>query len=148
MNRPRKPYRIPFHLISVFIVLSLGIAIAGHVYHGIQKTDLRESKQDELAAIAELKVSQIMRWRRELLGDAQVIVDNRFIASFIEAYIETPAIVKIENDLFRIVRKVASQSGEVQVTKDLFGKGNAKEFGKARFLAFDHVRGAQQSEQI
>ncbi len=99
MNRPRKPYRIPFHLISVFIVLSLGIAIAGHVYHGIQKKDLRETKQDELTAIAELKVSQIMRWRKELLGDAQVIVDNRFIASFTEAYIETPAIVKIENDL-------------------------------------------------
>lgn len=98
MTQPAKRHHFPFHLLTVFFVLSLGIASAGYVYHGIQKADLQGSKKDELTAVADLKVNQIMRWRRELLADAQVIMENRFIASFLEAYVETPAITKIESD--------------------------------------------------
>jgi PAS domain S-box-containing protein len=82
--------KIPSHLIAIFLVLSTGIGIAGFLYYANQKEYIRQEKQNELAAIADLKVNEISRWRRENLKDAENILANPFIKSHIQEWLHNP----------------------------------------------------------
>ncbi len=72
--------KIPWHLIIIFFLLSVGILIIGYFYYERQVTHIKQEKQDELAAILQLKINQIAAWRQERLADAQVIFEDRFFA--------------------------------------------------------------------
>jgi PAS domain S-box-containing protein len=49
---------------------------------------IKQQRQNELAAIMELKIGQIVNWRRERLGNARVIFEDRFLAQRIKDYLE------------------------------------------------------------
>ena len=77
MRGPRlQEQSTPGHLIAIFIILTIIIAITGYFYYENQKNIIRKEKYRELKTIANLKVEQISNWRRERLGDARVI-DHR-----------------------------------------------------------------------
>ncbi|MDD5640045.1 MAG: PAS domain S-box protein [Syntrophales bacterium] len=71
---------IPWHLIVVFFLLSLGILVIGYFYYDRQLSHIKQEKKDELAAILRLKVNQVESWRQERLADARVIFEDRFFA--------------------------------------------------------------------
>ncbi len=62
-----------------FVFLSAGIGTVGYVYFRHQVVTSRESAQTMMSAIGDMKVRQILKWRQERLGAAQVIVqESRF----------------------------------------------------------------------
>ena len=61
----------------VFVLLTLGIMAAGYLYFQKQKDHITGDKKNDLAAIADLKMSQIDTWRKERLADARMIYENR-----------------------------------------------------------------------
>jgi signal transduction histidine kinase len=73
--------RIPWHLILIFSLLSLGILGIGYFYYENEQAYLKKQKLKELEAIAELKVSQIVNWRKERLADATAIMEDHFFAA-------------------------------------------------------------------
>jgi uncharacterized protein HemX len=79
MESSIKNQRFPWHLLIIFIVLSIGIGVSGYMFYEKQKQHIKKEKQDELAAIAELKKNQIENWHRERLGDAEIILESPFI---------------------------------------------------------------------
>jgi signal transduction histidine kinase len=88
----QKRYKnIPPFFILTFILLSAGILISGHLYYENQKEYIKKEKQQDLAAIADLKVGQIANWRRERLGDARIILGDRLIIPFIREYLKKPS---------------------------------------------------------
>jgi diguanylate cyclase (GGDEF)-like protein/PAS domain S-box-containing protein len=66
-------------LFLVFAVLLLGIGTADYFFYRSQVESVRSQAQQQLAAIADLKVQQIGQWREERLGDAYVLRDNIFV---------------------------------------------------------------------
>ena len=80
MVEKAKSEEIPLNLIFIFLVLLLGIGVAGYSYYDTQKANIIKAKQEEFLAIADLKVKQIVSWREERLGDATLIHDSRLIA--------------------------------------------------------------------
>jgi signal transduction histidine kinase len=68
--------------------LVLLISSAGIFYYKGQKKDFRKFKQDELLAIADLKVSQIVNWREERLADAATIRDNFLLGPQIQRFLQ------------------------------------------------------------
>ena len=60
-------------LISLFLVLSAGIIMSGILYYRSHEKEIRHNSEDVLRSVAQLKAEQIIRWRRERLGDASVI---------------------------------------------------------------------------
>lgn len=60
-------------LLVVIGVLAFGIALTGLVFLRVQQAALRERIADELGAIADLKVSQIVNWRNEWQEDARLM---------------------------------------------------------------------------
>ncbi len=76
-------HKIPYQLFFIFLALVLIINTTGYLYYKVQKSQLKKEKQDELSAIAELKVGQIVNWRKERLGDAATIFENVFLGPHI-----------------------------------------------------------------
>lgn len=66
--------------VLVFVLLAAGIGAAGARYYGHQRADLRARTLRELSAVAELKVAELVAWRRERLANAQVLVTNPYNA--------------------------------------------------------------------
>ena len=59
-------------LIGLFGMAALAMAASGYWLKHHQTQAIRNEKQNELKAIAELKASQIVAWRNERLADARV----------------------------------------------------------------------------
>jgi len=86
-----KTSKIPYHLIIIFFLLSICIWIAGYLYYEHQREYIKKGKQDELSAIADLKVRQILNWRKERMADAEVILNNPLIVPHIKQGLESGA---------------------------------------------------------
>lgn len=65
----------PWLLAAVAVVL-LGLVAGGIWFYRTQEQELREHKENELQAIAQLKVQEIAIWRAERLGDAAILSDS------------------------------------------------------------------------
>ena len=77
---------IPWFLFNVFLLLSIGILITGFLIYQKQEQRLKSDTHRSLAAIADLKVNQIVQWRYDRIGDGNLIRENvpliRQIAEF------------------------------------------------------------------
>jgi PAS domain S-box-containing protein len=81
-NHPSyKTWRIPWHLLLIFSLLAIGILSLGFLFYQYQVTSFQNVSAAELNAIADLKVKQIMAWRRDRMNDAQLIVNDPLFAS-------------------------------------------------------------------
>ncbi len=58
--------RIYWPLVLVFFLFWIAIGAAGYFFSRDQKRSLLQEKRDQLSAIAELKVGQVLNWRKEL----------------------------------------------------------------------------------
>jgi PAS domain S-box-containing protein len=91
--------KIPWHLILIFIVLSFAIAFTGYFFYQNQKKHIKEDKQNELSAIAGLKIKQITNWREERMRDASFIFNNEKIAKQIENLEKTPVSLELRKEI-------------------------------------------------
>ncbi|MDD5222425.1 MAG: PAS domain S-box protein [bacterium] len=90
VSEPPGPARstLGIPLIIFLICCALGITAAGLWFYHNQKIHLEQSAEDNLAAVADLKVNQIAAWRQERLGDANVISPNPIIRYRIKPFLE------------------------------------------------------------
>jgi PAS domain S-box-containing protein len=68
--------RIPWILIVVFVLLSLVVWYLGSLYYYTQRDRIKNEKQSELSAIANLKASEVIAWKNERLNDADLLIFN------------------------------------------------------------------------
>ncbi|MFH0878110.1 MAG: cache domain-containing protein [Lentisphaerota bacterium] len=73
--------------VAAFLVLSAGITLLGILYHHFQAHHIQDDARQQLDAIADLKVDQIVRWRQERLADATVIQQNAIVVNSLCAYL-------------------------------------------------------------
>ncbi len=85
MESKGKYHKIPWQFIVIFLSLSFVIALSGYFFYQNQKKHIKEEKQNELSAIAELKIKQITNWREERMRDASFIFNHPEIATQIKA---------------------------------------------------------------
>lgn len=81
-----KQNQIPRLLIGIFLLLVIGIFLLGFFYYFSEKKRIKTEKQKELAVIAELKIDQIDRWRKERLDDGRVLLKNSLMAHGIKQF--------------------------------------------------------------
>lgn len=80
-NYPEEEKRGLIVLILVFVGLALGIITAGYLYY-------RTEVERQLSAIAELKVSEMVQWRAERLGDAAIFYQNTAFSALARRYFD------------------------------------------------------------
>ena len=72
----RESLKFNLALALTFAVLAAGIVAAGLRFRRTQEETLALGIRNQLSAVADLKVRQIVAWRRERVGDAEVIASN------------------------------------------------------------------------
>jgi signal transduction histidine kinase len=91
--------KIPWQFLLILSILVISISTVGLLYYESQKKQIRKEKQNELSAIADLKVSQIITWRKERLADAVTIRENLFLAPRIRRLLNQPKAAKGRKEL-------------------------------------------------
>ncbi len=72
----RKENRPLYVLILVFVALAAGIITAGYFYYENYARQYRSEIERQLSAVADLKEHELVQWRKERLGDANVFYKN------------------------------------------------------------------------
>ena len=111
MNSQNKIHKVPLQLLIIFFLLSVGIGIASYIYYKSQLINFKKDKQESISAIADLKVSQIVEWRRERIGDGAIIQDNPFIAPNIQQYLDNPNAPGIKKDIIALMTSMQNKYG-------------------------------------
>ncbi len=104
MNTDPKDRQVLRTLILVFLFLVIGILVLGFFYYRFQEARIAREKQNELAAIADLKVGEITRWRNERLIDAEYVHDNALLAHEVELYFRLPTEANRKKNLLSWLR--------------------------------------------
>ncbi len=90
---------VPWRLALLFGVVSLAITVGGYEYYRQQARDIRRQKYDELKAIAELKIEQIVQRRAGRVADAKTLAKNVFFRSAIGRWVRTPADASLRSEI-------------------------------------------------
>jgi len=86
-------------LVLVFAVLAVGIVTAGYLYYRNHEQHYRTGVEQQLSAIAELKVAELAHWRNERLGDAAVFHRNAAFSALVRRHFEQPENLETQGQL-------------------------------------------------
>jgi PAS domain S-box-containing protein len=98
-------------LFLVFLLLSAGISLTGYFYFRKIEENQRRETGHTLTAIADLKVAQITAWRRERLGDAQVVAENRLLREDLAACLQGRLSASRQDDAVQWMRSLSRAYG-------------------------------------
>ncbi len=77
--------------VLIFLVLALGIVSTGYAYYRDYERHFRAEAEGQLSSIAELKVGELTRYRKERLSDGAVLRDNPAFTRLVRRFLATPA---------------------------------------------------------
>ncbi|MGD0037857.1 MAG: hypothetical protein ABSC53_11270, partial [Bacteroidota bacterium] len=72
----------------IFILLSVGIVTGGYFAYRNYEKNYRAGVEQQLSAIAKLKVNQLVQWRKERLGDGQIFYKNDMFTATVKRYLQ------------------------------------------------------------
>lgn len=75
---------------SAFVVLAASVVVAGLIYYRRTVKEYRVEVERQLTAIAELKVSDLVQWRKERLSDAVVLQENVDFNALVQRSLSKP----------------------------------------------------------
>ena len=81
---------VPYLLVLVFMILSLGIVTGSFLYYQVQATQYRAKVVQELSGVVNLKVGELTQWRKERLGDAAVFYKNSAFTALVRRCFDNP----------------------------------------------------------
>ncbi len=90
MNRVYKNKKALVFLSLAFLVLMAAIIIAGSSYYDSLRRATEMEKINNLSAVADLKVRQIVQWRENLLGDSRVLMESVFFVEGVSRFLTDP----------------------------------------------------------
>ncbi len=94
----KEKFTLPVFIL-VFLILAAGIVAVGTFYYESQRQKHETAVEHSLAAIAELKVSDISRWRDERLGDAGVLHENPVFSGLVRRWSQRPEDLNLQEEL-------------------------------------------------
>ncbi len=86
----RKKDIVPIKLILIFAILSAGIIAASFITYSGYKKHYRTEVENELTAIADLQLIQVVHWLNDCKRDAEVIFNNASFSNLARHYLKNP----------------------------------------------------------
>jgi len=86
-------------LILIFVILAAGIIVTGYLFYSNYEKNYRKQVEQQLSAIADLKVGELVQWRKERLADASVLFRNPAFSNLVQRYFEHPDDVDVQKQL-------------------------------------------------
>ena len=82
--------RAEWGLLLIFAILALGIVVGGAFYYRHYERQFRTAAEHQLAAIAELKVNELVQYRKERLADAAIFFNNTAFSRLVRRFFDHP----------------------------------------------------------
>jgi PAS domain S-box-containing protein len=98
------------HIFFLAASISAIIIIGAYLYFSFENKNIHNEKQNELKAIAGLKVSQIVNWNKELLTHAKIFSQSPFFVSGIKKWLSYKSDAKLKSQLFKKLSLINSDS--------------------------------------
>ncbi len=108
--------RYTYILISVFILLILIIITVGYSYYKSYERQFRSGIEEQLSAIAELKVHQIEQWRKERFDDANIFYKNKAFSNLVAQYFQNKNDLDVKTHIKSWITKLQQSLEADQVT--------------------------------
>jgi two-component system, cell cycle sensor histidine kinase and response regulator CckA len=114
---------IPWFLVVMFIFFVIFTLIAGFLFYQRQQRQIKSEAQNYLAAIADLKVNQIVQWRHERVADGMLLLNNPPLIKAAEEYLRYPGRSERKQELFTVMNSFKLKAGyESSILLDAKGK--------------------------
>ncbi len=75
-------------LLALYLLLLAALGVAGHHYYSDQQQRAETESRNQLLAIADLKVAQIVEWRKERIADGRVMQANSAMLSAVQQLLD------------------------------------------------------------
>jgi hypothetical protein len=99
MNSQQLKPATPWLFIALFIIASVCAIATGFIFYHNQKIHLLKNSIQELSAISDLKVRQIIQWRQERINDGLFLSNNTSIVRQFSNYLSESNNMSLRNDL-------------------------------------------------
>ncbi len=91
--------RVAYPLVLIFAILSLGIVAGGAFYYRHYEQQFRNGIEQQLSVIAELKAGELAQYRKELLGDAGIFLNNAGFSVLVKRFLTKPEDVDAQRQI-------------------------------------------------
>jgi PAS domain S-box-containing protein len=81
---------VAYPLVLSFAILALGIIVGGTFYYRNYERQFRAGIEQQLSTIAELKVDELVEFRKERLGDAATFFKNAAFSGLVRRFLDHP----------------------------------------------------------
>jgi PAS domain S-box-containing protein len=82
--------RVEYTLVLSFAILAVGMVVGGTFYYQHYKRQFRAGIEQQLSTIAELKVDELVQYRKERLGDAATFFNNTGFSRLVGRFLDHP----------------------------------------------------------
>ena len=91
--------RAGFAFLLVFLLLAAGIVTTGWLYYRNYEQHYRTEMERQLSAIAELKIDELVQWRKERFEDGAILFKNAAFSDLVRRFFEKPADVDAQRQI-------------------------------------------------
>src|ERR1035441_8732989 len=88
---PTEGSRTAFPLVLIFVLLAAGIVAIGNLYFRHYEKHYRAEAEHQLSAVAELKVGELVQWRRDRLQEVAIFFKNPSFSALVRRFFEKPS---------------------------------------------------------
>ncbi|HPJ59182.1 MAG TPA: PAS domain S-box protein [Bacteroidales bacterium] len=106
MNLKHHKPGTPWTLIMLFVIVSALSVSAGLFYYRYLKRESLENTAQELSTISDLKVRQIVDWRRERMADGNFLRQNITLTRRFREFLDEPDNKRIQDDLLATMKSL------------------------------------------
>jgi PAS domain S-box-containing protein len=106
VNKSERKQTIPWKLGVIFLCFSAAIIFVGISFYKSQRNRVYSEYQNNLTAIATLKIGQIQQWHKERLGDAAALRDNEPLILCIKQYFRDKNKPEIKTELTKWMKSI------------------------------------------
>lgn len=100
-----------WHILLLASIVSIVLGVGGIIYYSYSAGQIRTEKENELKAIAELKISQLVQWYKERTADAKVISLSPLFSNGIEKWLQDKSNKKNEQNIKERLSLVQKEYG-------------------------------------
>jgi diguanylate cyclase (GGDEF)-like protein/PAS domain S-box-containing protein len=131
-----------YRLIAMTVLIALAIGVLGYVTFGKHKQNIELGAQKNLAGIADLKVNEIVRWRKKQTDDAVMLTENTKLAAIFEGWLRAGAPANADRH-WMLSRLKTMKRSQGYSTLGLFDPQ-----GKARLFLDDNDEDSDYRQQL
>lgn len=106
MKVPRVGDKAQTYLLLLFVFLALGITAGGYFHYLQHREYVLGQKSNEILAVANLKLGQILGYREERLGDAETILSNPLVVRPMREWLRNPKEGKHKEEILGYLESV------------------------------------------